>query len=163
QSVRHHSPSLTGVAITVTTLSWAGGAWVQARLASQREGRGLVAVGVSLVIAGTAGLAATLFSSIPAWLVVPAWAVAGLGMGLAHDGHGVVGSGDVEHGWCRRARLLKRDGLGGLGDRRCGHDRRKMLEARFGSHRRGESLVEQRRRRAVDVACAEDDRDHRAS
>ena len=84
QSVRHHSPSLTGVAITVTTLSWAGGAWVQARLASQREGRGLVAVGVSLVIAGTAGLAATLFSSIPAWLVVPAWAVAGLGMGLAH-------------------------------------------------------------------------------
>jgi len=44
----------------------------------------MVAAGVSLVVAGTAGLAATLLAGVPAWLVVPAWAVAGLGMGLAY-------------------------------------------------------------------------------
>jgi MFS family permease len=44
----------------------------------------MVAAGVGLVIAGTAGLAATLFVGVPAWLVVPAWTVAGLGMGLAY-------------------------------------------------------------------------------
>jgi MFS family permease len=84
QSVRHHSPTLTGVAITVTTLSWAAGSWAQARWAHEREGRAMVAGGVALVLAGTAGLAATLFSSVPAFLVVPAWTVAGLGMGLAY-------------------------------------------------------------------------------
>ena len=85
QSVRRESPTLTGVAITVTTLSWTAGAWVQARWAHEREGRGMVAAGVALVLAGTAGLAATLFSTVPAWLVVPAWTVAGLGMGLAYS------------------------------------------------------------------------------
>jgi MFS family permease len=84
QSVRHHSPTLTGVAISVTTLSWTAGAWAQARMAPDREGRGMVAVGVALVVAGIAGLATTLFASVPAWLVVPAWTVAGLGMGLAY-------------------------------------------------------------------------------
>src|SRR5437762_7310435 len=84
QSVRHHSPTLTGIAITVTTLTWTAGAWAQARLAPRREGRGMVAAGVGLVVAGTAALAATLFAGVPAWLVVPAWAVAGLGMGLAY-------------------------------------------------------------------------------
>ena len=84
QSVRHDSPTLTGVAITVTTLTWTAGAWAQARLAARREGRGMVATGIALVLAGTAGLAATLFSTVPVWLVVPAWMVAGLGMGLAY-------------------------------------------------------------------------------
>ena len=84
QSVRHDSPTLTGVAITVTTLSWTAGAWAQARWAHEREGRGMVALGVALVVCGTAGLAVTLFAGVPAWLVVPAWTVAGLGMGLAY-------------------------------------------------------------------------------
>jgi MFS family permease len=84
QSVRHNSPTLTGVAITLTTLSWTAGAWAQARLAPAREGRGMVATGVTLVLAGTGGLAATLFSAVPVWIVVPSWTVAGLGMGLAY-------------------------------------------------------------------------------
>jgi MFS family permease len=84
QSVRHHSPTLTGVALSVTTLSWTAGAWAQARWAHEREGRGMVAAGVAFVLAGIAGLAVTLFSTVPAWLVVPAWTVAGLGMGLAY-------------------------------------------------------------------------------
>jgi MFS family permease len=84
QSVRHRSPTLTGVAITVTTLSWTAGAWAQARWAHEREGRGMVAAGVTLVVLGIVGLAATLYSAVPAWLVVPAWTVAGLGMGLAY-------------------------------------------------------------------------------
>jgi predicted MFS family arabinose efflux permease len=84
QGVRHSSPTLTGVAITAATLSWTAGAWVQARLAHERDGRALVSVGVALVLAGTGGLAAVLFAGVPVWLAVPAWTVAGLGMGLAY-------------------------------------------------------------------------------
>lgn len=84
QSARHSSSVITGVALTTTTLSWTVGSWVQARLAGEREGRGFVAAGIALVIAGTAGLAATLSTAVPVWFVVPAWTVAGLGMGLAY-------------------------------------------------------------------------------
>jgi len=84
QSARHSSSVITGIALTATTISWTAGSWVQARLAHDREGRGFVAAGVVLVLAGTAGLAATLSTAVPVWFVVPAWAVAGLGMGLAY-------------------------------------------------------------------------------
>jgi MFS family permease len=43
-----------------------------------------VAGGVTLVLAGIAMLASVLSSAVPVWLVVPAWAIAGLGMGLAY-------------------------------------------------------------------------------
>ncbi|MCU1450645.1 MAG: hypothetical protein JWP02_2815, partial [Acidimicrobiales bacterium] len=36
QSVRHSSPTLTGIAITAATLSWTTGAWVQVRLGRTR-------------------------------------------------------------------------------------------------------------------------------
>jgi MFS family permease len=84
QSARHASSVITGIALTTTTISWTAGSWIQARLAPRREGRGFVAVGVALVVAGTAGLAATLSTAVPVWFVVPAWTVAGLGMGLAY-------------------------------------------------------------------------------
>jgi MFS family permease len=84
QSARHASSVITGVALTTTTISWTAGSWIQARLAPKRQGRGFVAVGVGLVVAGTAGLAATLSTAVPVWFVVPAWTVAGLGMGLAY-------------------------------------------------------------------------------
>jgi MFS family permease len=44
----------------------------------------LVGTGVVLVLAGTAGLVAVLSPAVPVLLVVPAWTVAGLGMGLAY-------------------------------------------------------------------------------
>jgi MFS family permease len=84
QGVRHASPALTGAAITAATLAWTAGAWVQAKVAQSREGRALVGVGVALVLAGTAALAAVLSAAVPHAFVVPAWTVAGLGMGLAY-------------------------------------------------------------------------------
>ena len=84
QSARHASSLITGVALTATTLSWTVGAWVQARLARERDGRTFVGSGVALVLVGTAGLAASLSTAVPVWFVVPAWTIAGLGMGLAY-------------------------------------------------------------------------------
>ena len=84
QSVRHASAGLTGVAITAATLAWTGGAWVQARASAARDGRWLIGSGVALVLVGTAALTATLAASVPVVLAVPAWAVAGFGMGLAY-------------------------------------------------------------------------------
>jgi len=83
QSARHSSSVITGIALTTTTISWTAGSWIQARLAHDREGRSFVAAGVALVLVGTVGLASTLSSAVPVWFVVPAWTVAGLGMGLA--------------------------------------------------------------------------------
>jgi len=103
QSVRHHSPTLTGIAITVTTLTWTAGAWAQARLAPRREGRGMVAAGVSLVVAGTAGLAATLFARRPGLA-----RRAGVGGGRPGDGPGL----------CPITVLVLREALPGRRDRR---------------------------------------------
>jgi MFS family permease len=84
QSVRHASPTMTGVAITAATLSWTAGAWVQARWAAARDGRRLIGTGVTLVLVGTGALASVLVAAVPVVLAVPAWMVAGFGMGLAY-------------------------------------------------------------------------------
>ena len=70
--------------LILLTATWAhakafAGYWGNCLLRlGEREGRGFVATGVALVVAGTAGLAATLSTAVPVWFVVPAWPVAGL-------------------------------------------------------------------------------------
>ncbi len=82
--LRHRSPVLAGVAVTGSTLSWAAGAWVQARMSSVWEGRRLVRVGLAVVIAGIGGLALMLSPSIAVVAGIVAWTVAGLGMGVCY-------------------------------------------------------------------------------
>jgi MFS family permease len=83
QDVRHRSPALTGLVITATAVLWSGGSWVQAHLSS-REPRELIRGGVALVLLGAAGVTLALRNDVPVWLFLPAWGVAGLGMGLAY-------------------------------------------------------------------------------
>jgi MFS family permease len=84
KEVRHHSTVLGGLALTAATLTWTGGAWLQASLATRWQGRRLVRSGLVLILAGIGCVALSLHQSVPAGLLVVAWAIAGLGMGLSY-------------------------------------------------------------------------------
>ena len=83
-TVRHHSLGAAGIAVTGSTLAWTAGAWTQARLHNTWEGRRLVRTGLVLVLAGVAGMLAVLRPEVPIVIAYVAWALAGLGMGLAY-------------------------------------------------------------------------------
>ena len=83
--VRERPVTIAGLALTAATITWTTGAWVQARLAHRRSRRLLVAVGLLIMAAGIAAVAAVLLPSVPAALAPVAWGVAGLGMGLAYS------------------------------------------------------------------------------
>ena len=82
--LRHHSPVVAGVAVTGSTLSWTAGAWVQAKMNNRWEGRRLIRIGLSIILAGIAGLALMLSSQVSIAEGIAAWTIAGLGMGLSY-------------------------------------------------------------------------------
>jgi len=82
--LHHRSSTLAGLALSAATLTWTTGSWIQARLAPTRSRRGLVAAGAVVLAAGLAGLTLPLLDATPLWGGVVAWALAGLGMGIAH-------------------------------------------------------------------------------
>jgi len=90
-------PSLVGLSLTAGALTWVAGSWFQDRAEARgRGGRGLrVRIGLGLVLVATAGVAVVILSPLlPVWLGVVAWAVAGLGMGLAYPGSTLVAMAD---------------------------------------------------------------------
>jgi MFS family permease len=83
--------SLVGLSLTAGALAWVLGAWVQDRAEARSSGslalRALrSSVGLLLIGAGIAGVAAAIVmpTALPIEVVVAAWAVSGLGMGLAY-------------------------------------------------------------------------------
>jgi MFS family permease len=97
-SVRHTSVTFAGVALTLSTVAWTTGAWVQTRVIDRRGPRPLIALGLLLVVAGQAGMAAVLWLPVPVWTALVAWAVAGLGMGLAYSPISVTALGWAQAG-----------------------------------------------------------------
>ena len=84
-SIRGQSTLLAGIALTAATLSWAAGAWLQAKLVPRQGRRLLVTAGLLLVALGLAGIASVLIPDIPVVVASIAWGVAGLGMGLSYS------------------------------------------------------------------------------
>lgn len=72
-----------GAALSAASLTWAGGAWAAARAIDRMGPRRLNQFGFSAVASGVAVMAAVAHGA-PVALAVLAWAVAGLGMGLAY-------------------------------------------------------------------------------
>jgi MFS family permease len=83
-TVRHHSTLMAGAVVTVSTLAWTGGSWVQNRLNDHWEGARLVRCGLACMLAGTAGMGLQLHSGVPIAEAFVAWSVASFGMGLAY-------------------------------------------------------------------------------
>jgi MFS family permease len=83
-TVLHHSTTTTGLFITLPTLTWTAGSWLQARLSERREGRGFIRAGLVLLLGGIAGMAISLLPGVSVAVAFLAWSAAGLGMGLAY-------------------------------------------------------------------------------
>jgi len=81
--VRDRSVGFAGLALTAATVTWTTGSWLQARFAPRTSRRLLVRLGLALVAVGCGATALVLWPAVPALVPPAAWAVAGLGMGLA--------------------------------------------------------------------------------
>lgn len=83
--VRGGSVTLGGVALSAAAVSWALGAWLQARGAGAGIRRTVVVAGVALIAAGTGVVALVLLPGAPILVAAIGWAIGGLGMGLAYS------------------------------------------------------------------------------
>jgi MFS family permease len=97
-------PSLVGLSLTAGALAWVLGSWVQDRAESQSAGsvpeRAIrIAAGLLLIAIGITGVAAaTLRPNLPVELVVVAWGIGGLGMGVAYPASTLTALGSAPGG-----------------------------------------------------------------
>lgn len=91
-------PIAVGLVITPATLTWAGGSWVQARLAGRRSRRTLATAGIVLVTVAIALGATVVLDATPLAVIVVAWAIGGLGMGLSYSPTSMVALSEAEPG-----------------------------------------------------------------
>jgi MFS family permease len=83
--VMHRSTTAASLVVTAPALTWALGAWLQARLTDRWDGRRLIRTGVALLIGAIVAMALSLHRSASLGEPLAAWSVAGLGMGLAYS------------------------------------------------------------------------------
>jgi MFS family permease len=83
-TVRHAPTALAALTLTVSTLTWTAGAWVQARCVARYGPRRLVRLGEGLVGAGLAVMCVVILTSAPPALAIMAWALAGGGIGTGY-------------------------------------------------------------------------------
>jgi MFS family permease len=84
-TVRHMSTTYAGLALTVSTVTWTAGSWLQARVLRRLGPRLLITSGLTVVVVSLAGMASVLWSAIPVGTALGVWALAGFGMGLAYS------------------------------------------------------------------------------
>lgn len=77
------SAGLAGLSLTGAALGWAAGSWYQGRPATRWPRHRLVQAGSALVALGIVGVAAAVAPGVPVATAAAAWALGGLGMGLA--------------------------------------------------------------------------------
>jgi MFS family permease len=83
--VRGASVTLGGIALSAAAVTWAAGAWLQARAAAASIRRTVVVVGSALIGVGIAITSLVLLPAAPLLVAALGWGVAGLGMGLAYS------------------------------------------------------------------------------
>jgi MFS family permease len=83
--VRDQTATIGGAALAVAGITWAAGSWLQARRAHIWSSQGVIIGGLALVVVGVIGAALSAWAAVPAAVAIAAWAVAGLGMGLAYQ------------------------------------------------------------------------------
>ncbi|MDD7385092.1 MAG: MFS transporter [Actinomycetaceae bacterium] len=93
QDMHGYSPTSAGFGLTVGSVTWAVGAWIQARTTNDRirsllpmYGTLTQAIGVVLVVFGA-------FQWCPAWIILLGWGLAGTGIGLSYPTLAVLALG----------------------------------------------------------------------
>jgi MFS family permease len=84
-TIRGESVVLSGIALTAGTIGWTTGAWIQERTVFRVGAALLVRNGFLLIVIGIAGMGVVLADAVPAWVCIPIWSVAGLGIGMAYS------------------------------------------------------------------------------
>lgn len=79
---RDLSPGTAGLALTAAAVAWSLGSWWQGRDAVTMPRWRIGRYGIGFVAVGIAGSALVAFPVVPVYVVLPTWALAGLGMGL---------------------------------------------------------------------------------
>jgi predicted MFS family arabinose efflux permease len=82
--VRGAGNAWVAAALTAGTLSWTAGSWVQARAAARMRRQRLLRAGLLFLLLGVAGATAVLAPVLPPIGSVAAWALAGIGIGIAY-------------------------------------------------------------------------------
>lgn len=95
--VRGLSATQAGIALTAATLSWTAGSWIQARVSRRLGPERLASAGFVVVATGIGLTTLVLHPAVPAWFAAPAFAVAGLGMGLSYSQFAVIVLRDAAH------------------------------------------------------------------
>lgn len=80
--LRHQSSVVAGLPLTASALTWTAGAWIVDRRSKVFARSSLVRAGLALIALGILLTLGVLLSSVPVLLTLPAWAIAGLGMGI---------------------------------------------------------------------------------
>ncbi|MEV2269041.1 MFS transporter [Nonomuraea africana] len=79
--VKHFGTAEAGIALTTGALGWSTGAYLQSRRAYSAQK--LLRLGAAAVLVGVLGTMLTALPPFSGWVAVPAWIVAGLGMGIS--------------------------------------------------------------------------------
>jgi len=79
--VRHTSSTVAGLALTMATLCWTAGAWVQERTVARWGPRTLGRAGFGCLVLAIIGTALSLSSAVPIAVFAAVWGVAGWGSG----------------------------------------------------------------------------------
>jgi MFS family permease len=90
-------PVGVGLVLTPATLTWAAGAWVQARWAGRASRRTLATVGAVAIAVAVAGTTLVVTGVSP-WVVALVWSVGGLGMGIAYSPTSMVALSEAPPG-----------------------------------------------------------------
>jgi predicted MFS family arabinose efflux permease len=83
RDVRGLSTGGAGLAVTLATLTWAGGSAWQSGRTERRTLAWLLRVGAASTLAGVLAVAAVLIHAVPVWVAYAGWIVVGFGMGVA--------------------------------------------------------------------------------
>lgn len=90
-SLRGQRPSVAGLVVTASVLSWTAGAWVQDRRGHVWGRHVLVRAGLACLAVSTAATAfAVLTPRLPLAVTALTWALAGLGMGMSYSGLALI-------------------------------------------------------------------------
>ncbi len=79
---RHYSPTMAGLPLMLTAISWAGGSQIQGR-STLISKAWFVRIGVVMFAVGGAGMALVALRSVPGWFAFVVWPIAGAGAGFA--------------------------------------------------------------------------------
>lgn len=78
------SPTIAGLALTASALSWSGGSAVQGRYGERLGSRRMVVISTALMLTALLGLLAVVVTGSTPWAILPLWGLAGGGMGLLY-------------------------------------------------------------------------------